>query len=905
MPDRPNNLFFIPHTHWDREWYLPFQRFRVHLVDLIDQILERFDADPEYLHFNLDAQTVTVEDFLAIRPEMESKIKFYAESRRLGIGPWYNQPDMWTSGELLVRNLVKGYRQAQKYGGGQKIGYLPDEFGHPSQMPQLMRLADIDNYIYYHGVGDEYDDPKFCYERYWAAPDGSTVLSYMLDHGYANAKNHPVDQDNFNSFVLFAYSWLPRSKSKQYFIGCGGDHYIPQIETPALIKGFQENEDLREELNGGTIKIARVDELIAAVKAAEDPNDPYPTFTGELRGSRPNFLQAGVISSRMPIKQMNALCWRKLCYLGEPLALWDWLHSTKDPKWEPFLETAWTYVLKNQPHDSICGCSVDPVHRDMEHRFENCEQIVDEVVLEIMQRILMRQATPPTGGFPLMVFNPHVHGGSQIFKVTLDPTGFHYETDVLTFGGLDLSKTYCIKNKDGKALPTTQRRYTYKDCQDVLEITWISDDIPGMGYGLFYLTEASTPVSTKPVGSLGPIETPWATITFHDDGTFALLDKRTHIAYPMLFYLEDQADGGDGYDFYAVPGDVPLTTMNRPARITVQPHELGATVFIDQTFPLPQKLNKDRTARVAETLFQPIHTRLEIWNHIPRIDFTTTLENKIMDHRLRAVFRTPICTKHVHAASIYDVVRRGIGIEGQATHPEKWAQKPVPTSHVTEFVDIFQENLGGMAMFNKGLPEYEARYWGESSIELIQTLFRSFRYEGGELPDRGHAGDYHPTPEAQLLRPLRFDYALYFHINDWVSDAIMTAANEFILPIGVFGGKIVIPGRGENQTDQFDRFTKNLPPTATLIQCSNKNLIFTVCKQSDEKNGIILRFYNTTPIIQSGILNLGFSWNRCEIVGILEQPLKSPGVEFTARGEKQMNLTVPLKRIVSLKLARD
>jgi alpha-mannosidase len=30
----------VPHTHWDREWYAPFQTFRMQLVDLLDELLE-------------------------------------------------------------------------------------------------------------------------------------------------------------------------------------------------------------------------------------------------------------------------------------------------------------------------------------------------------------------------------------------------------------------------------------------------------------------------------------------------------------------------------------------------------------------------------------------------------------------------------------------------------------------------------------------------------------------------------------------------------------------------------------------------------------------------------------------------------------------------------------------------
>jgi alpha-mannosidase len=44
----PLQLHVVSHTHWDREWYLPFQLFRIRLVDLVDRLLALFEADPDF-----------------------------------------------------------------------------------------------------------------------------------------------------------------------------------------------------------------------------------------------------------------------------------------------------------------------------------------------------------------------------------------------------------------------------------------------------------------------------------------------------------------------------------------------------------------------------------------------------------------------------------------------------------------------------------------------------------------------------------------------------------------------------------------------------------------------------------------------------------------------------------------
>ena len=153
MPDtHPITVAIVPHTHWDREWYSPFQTFRMRLVKLLDALLPLLETDLSYARFLLDGQTAIIDDYLEVRPEAADTLRRLAASGRISLGPWMVQMDEFmVSGETMVRDLQFGIAQAAQYGGAMPIGYLPDIFGHIAQMPQLLRLVGIDHAVVWRG----------------------------------------------------------------------------------------------------------------------------------------------------------------------------------------------------------------------------------------------------------------------------------------------------------------------------------------------------------------------------------------------------------------------------------------------------------------------------------------------------------------------------------------------------------------------------------------------------------------------------------------------------------------------------------------------------------------------------------------------------------------------------------
>ena len=193
----------IPHTHWDREWYLPRAAFQARLIPALDDLIERLQADAGYRSFLLDGQTVLLADYLRARPEREGDVKALVKTGRLQVGPWYVLADeLIPSGESLVRNLLLGAADAERLGGRLDVLYSPDAFGHPAVWPALAREFGIRYGVLWRGLGGEPGQERDLY--LWRAPDGRDVLLWHLPPaGYEIGAALPAEEDR-----LFA-AWAP------------------------------------------------------------------------------------------------------------------------------------------------------------------------------------------------------------------------------------------------------------------------------------------------------------------------------------------------------------------------------------------------------------------------------------------------------------------------------------------------------------------------------------------------------------------------------------------------------------------------------------------------------------------------------------------------------------------------
>ncbi|HEX7472835.1 MAG TPA: hypothetical protein VF323_07115 [Candidatus Limnocylindrales bacterium] len=361
----------VPHTHWDREWYLPFQAFRMRLVGLIDGLLDAMEADPR-LAFTLDGQLATIDDYLEVRPEHEPRVRALIRAGRLAVGPWLILMDEFlVSGETIVRNLEVGTRRAEDLGGAMAVGYLPDMFGHIAQMPQILRRSGIGHAVVWRGVPTAIDRHAFR----WIAPDGSMVRTEYLLGGYGNARELFVISDPAivrQRVARYVRSREPLFGDRPILAMYGEDHSLPEDDYGDLVDAVNASGDPVHVVVG-----TLADYVAATAEDAADTASLEP-WQGELRSSARANVLMGVTSHRADVKQAAGRAETLLERLAEPLAA---LHGETWPA--RLLELAWRRVIENSAHDSICACSLDAVDAQVLVRYAEAEQIAAGIVASV------------------------------------------------------------------------------------------------------------------------------------------------------------------------------------------------------------------------------------------------------------------------------------------------------------------------------------------------------------------------------------------------------------------------------------------------------------------------------------------------------------------------------------------
>lgn len=869
---KQKEVHVVSHTHWDREWYLSFQQYRMRLVDVIDQVIDLLENNPGYKYFTLDGQTVVLEDYFEIKPENRERVEKLVKSGKLMVGPFYILPDEFLiSEEAHIRNLLLGHKIAEDIGAVMKVGYIPDPFGHISQMPQILQGFGIDNFMFMRGI-DGLKQSEF----WWQAPDGSKVLAIYQFHGYCNARWMSVEKKEELERLKHLYQALTeKASTSNLLFNNGCDHLPPQPELPEVLQGMEKIYPEAKFIHSTFLN------YINKIKQAKPKLE---TRIGELRGNKENYLLYGVQSARMYLKQRNDRAQVELTKFAEPFSAFAWALGGEYP--QGALWRAWRYLMQNHPHDSICGCSVDAVHRQMLTRFDWAQELGEDISnrakIQLADQIdtsdLKKNETA------LVIFNPLNWERTEVFQteVNFDLPGYgkykgiriideaNTEIPVQVSDITTEIKTYLHPKKQ----PHQPRVHSIK-------VSFPVTNVPACGYKTYRAIPliVGNIQQGSPLAYGNVLENEYLRVAVNPNGSLNILHKETETEYKNCLIYEDGADAGDEYNYSHPRKDTIITTeFGVPQISLVDNGPLAATVKIERTLCLPASLTEDFHERVAETVACPLTTYVTLTKGSPRVDIVTEFDNQAKDHRLRALFPSGIKTKHSFAEGHFDVVQRAISLPKDL---DQYKTEHPPSTHPQlGFVDVNDGEIG-LTIINQGLPEYEV--FDDAKRTIALTLLRCVGWlaHWDLLTRQLPAGPHLPTPDAQCLGKHRFKFSILPHAGSWADTAVYRQAYQHNI------------GFGTHQTDSHEG---KLPKSMGFVSVEPKELVVTAIKKSEKEDFVIIRFYNIGEKTVQGKITFGKPVKQVYLAELSEKRRQ----KLEVANNKSVQLSVTKKKIITL-----
>ncbi len=835
----------ISHTHWDREWYMPLELFRLRLVDLIDRCLETLEKYPLFI-FHLDAQTIVLEDYLEIRPDKKELLRKMITERRLIVGPWYLQNDFYlTSGEATVRNLLEGTRLANDFGCCAKVGYVPDQFGNISQLPQILNNFGIDSFIF--GRGWASAEKRLPTEFIWKGEDGSEVLAVHMAFWYNNAQRFSANIDTAKKLVDIVENCFEGVAMSPYLLLMNGvDHLEAQDDLLPILDEVQKRL-------GDDKKIMQyhMEDYIQDLQEYFIENEvELMEHVGELRQGSDGAVLKGTLSSRSYLKTANVKLQNMLECKLEPVYSFLEMSGAEGVYSRDHFRYMWKQLLKNHPHDSICGCSRDEIHAHMEDRFACLEEVTGEMLRRGLEEMAHHMGLPDFSdeNYVILAVNTVEQERDDVFRAVIDipvedgyagisiwdQDGNQVPFDLISkvrakkdvFNALNLPGVltvdrYTVSLRSGKVAPMSVKGFIVKNSGVENELT------PAIPF----------PNEVK-------MENERYQIAVTPNGTVSLYDKQTGHRIDDLLELEDDADRGQSYIFYGTDHPA-IYGSSFPATVEwVENRQHRQVCKITREMVVPAYYDFEALTRSAETTVCTIALTLTLNAGTAPLEIGYELNNTAKDHRIRLRVNAGMKPELSYADIPFDIVSHK-----DSDHWRDTTSQALPN---TSFAAMQQDGKG-IVVFTEGTHEYEHL---SKTGTLAFTLVRSTGVINREPNLVVNEGDYWHCPGNQCLRVLSGRLGIACYADDCVAAGVAIASKAFRNPLIGYADccdrKKFAGGRTAVQDTSLEEFfylpdkyaDVKVPSNRSFVTVDQNTILLTAIKKAENGAGMIVRLLN-------------------------------------------------------------
>ncbi|MCC7388695.1 MAG: alpha-mannosidase [Phycisphaerales bacterium] len=716
------------HAHIDTAWLWPIRETRRKCIRSFSNVLRLMDRFEGFRFLCSQAQQYAYIE--QDSPELFAQIAERVKQRRWepGGAMWIEPDANCPSGESLVRQILHGTRYWQdKFGDAakQRFVYLPDTFGFPAILPQIIAKAGLDTFITNKlawNAFNHYPHTSFL----WRGLDGTDILTHFTPGADYNAVNTPLELRRGEK--RHADTHLPgREPTRRwrppvaYGDGGGGptDRSIEYARIATDCDGLPKT------------RLSRTDDFCEALHADFDALraraiDP-PVWDGELYLD----LHRATLTTQAWLKLANRraeelLRLAELLLITEPGAAFPPLPPPAgegrgegssppssptlslrgiSPEARATLDQAWKLLLLNQFHDILPGSSITWVYDDA----KKDHAAIRELVQPLVDAGLDRWAGALGGA---IVVNQSSHPQSGVVAVG---EHLHYVADVPPMGARTLTA-------DATPPPVTVQ-------------------------GVSQLRGAGFPTRGTPVTISNDI----LQATIGDDGALSSLRHLTtnrEACAPgrslnHLAIYEDRPRMWDAWDFDPEAEYKPLDAVGAPESIElVTDHPLRAAVRVTRAIGTRSRIEQTYTLDAGS----------------PRLDIATRVEWHEDQRLLRALF--PVAVRAARAT--YDL---HFGHTERPTHRNTPWDRAKYEVCAHRWMDLAEPGFG-VALLNDGKYGHSCH-----SATMGLTLLRAPSW-----PDPGADRGTH-----------QFTYSLMPHAGDWRSAGVDRQAESLNTPLLIHG----------------------------------------------------------------------------------------------------------------------